>query len=421
MRMIVRLLKVAGIAASVAALAGCASLGAGDRPASPSASATPTEVRAQLNLRIVDRVRALTESRYYDPALVADRWRADQPRWRAAAASAPDENALYGVLTTMLEPLNDDHAYVQSPAEVRREALGQTARPLLGLRILRRGDGYLVDDVRPGSPADIAGVETGWRVESADGRPYDVGAIRGDGVPVRLVFRDLAGLRRDLTIAPRTVSPPDERRGLAQVGDVWTVGFDSFDLGTADWLFGELRRLPAGEPVVVDLRGNVGGRIVEVERTLGCFLPVGAPIAEMRGRRGRRVTASVLAGCPRSVDGPVAVLVGRRSRSGAEMFAAALQEAGRARVVGARTAGALLSSLQHALPDGGRLTLSEADFVTAAGNRIERFGLAPDLPVAISQADRRAGRDPTLDAAAALLAREAASAAVRGRAPEAPQ
>ncbi len=398
------------------ASAGCAS------GAAVPLRAEAAETRAALNLRIVDRVRTLTESRYYDPRLVGERWRADRQAWRAAAAGAPDENALYGVLTTMLEPLNDDHAYVQSPTEVAREALGQAARPLLGLRIVRVGDGYQVDDVRPGSPADDAGVEAGWRVESADGRPYDVGAVRNDGVPVTLVFVDPAGRRRTLSISPRTASPPDERRALARAaGDVWLIGFDSFDPGTADWLFGQLRRLPAGASLVVDLRGNVGGRIVEVERTLGCFLPAGARIAEMRGRQGRRVTASVLSGCPRVATGPVAVLVGRRSRSGAEMFAAALQEAGRAQVVGARTAGALLSSLQHPLPDGGRLTLSEADFVTAGGNRIERYGLAPDVAADISQADRRAGRDPTLDAAAALLVREAESAAVRGRAAEAPQ
>lgn len=84
------------------------------------------------------------------------------------------------------------------------------------------------------------------------------------------------------------------------------------------------------------------------------------------------------------------------------MFAAAVQEAGRGAVIGDRTAGALLSSLQHPLPDGGRLTLSEADFVTAMGNRIERYGLQPDVVASVTQTDRRAGRDPGLQAALAF-------------------
>jgi len=377
--------------------------------------------RAAVNARVFDRVWSLVDSRYYDPRAQGVDWAAAHAAFRPRALAAPDENALYAVLTTMLQPLNDDHAYVQSPAEVRREALGESARPLLGVRIVRRGTGYAVDDVRPGSPADAAGVETGWIVESADGRPYDVGVVRVDGVPVSLVFRDVGGATRTLTIAPRTASPGPERYPVRRVGDAYVLAFDNFDPGAADWLYEQLRAVPDGAPLVVDLRGNGGGRVVEVERALGCFLPRGARVAEMRTRRGRPRVSTVLGACPAGVDGPVAVLVGRRSRSGAEMFAAALQEAGRATVVGGRTAGALLSSLQYPLPDGGRLTLSEADFVTARGNRIERFGLPPDLAVEVTQADRRAGRDPALDAAVALVARQAAARPLRSAGPETPE
>lgn len=410
---------LASVVAAAIILAGCASAslspdGLGQRPAAEVSA----EDRARLYGRVFDRAVALVETRYYDPRIGGIDWRSAAAQSRPLAVSAADDNVLYGVLTSLLDQLDDAHVYVQSPAEVSREAAEPQARPLFGLRVLRRGNGWIVDDVRPGSPADTAGVQVGWRVESADGRPYDVGVLRAEGRPVRLAFRDGAGAARALIVAPRSGLQPQERRPLVQRNGVWVIAFDSFDEGTAEWLFGQVEAARPGAPLVVDLRDNVGGRIVEVERALGCFLPRRTVVARMQSRRGRQRVSEVIGGCPRPVSGPVAVLIGRRSRSGAEMFAAALQEQGRAVTVGSRTAGALLSSLRYDLPDGGRLTLSEADFVTAGGRRIERVGVVPDVEAVATQADRRAGRDPALDVAAAALTRQAADVGVRSPAPE---
>jgi len=63
------------------------------------------------------------------------------------------------------------------------------------------------------------------------------------------------------------------------------------------------------------------------------------------------------------------------------------------------------------LPDGGRLTLSRADFVTSGGIRLEKRGVTPDIAAPRTVAQRRAGDDPTLEAAiAALRAEERARA-----------
>lgn len=104
------------------------------------------------------------------------------------------------------------------------------------------------------------------------------------------------------------------------------------------------------------------------------------------------------------VANDVAVLVDNQSRSAAELTPAALQEARRAVVVGAPTAGAVLISRETQLPDGGRLTLSRADFVTSGGVRLERHGVKPDVMASGTAEDRRAGRDPVLEAAVAALA-----------------
>ena len=98
------------------------------------------------------------------------------------------------------------------------------------------------------------------------------------------------------------------------------------------------------------------------------------------------------------------MLVDDQSRSAAELTPAALQEARRAVVVGAPTAGAVLISQETRLPDGGRLTLSRADFVTSGGVRLEKNGVTPDLAAPAMTGDRGAGRDPALEAAIEALA-----------------
>ena len=72
--------------------------------------------------------------------------------------------------------------------------------------------------------------------------------------------------------------------------------------------------------------------------------------------------------------------------------------------VQAPTAGSVLISQETRLPDGGRLSLSRADFVTSGGVRLEKRGVTPDVAAPVTLEDRLAGRDPGLDAALAALA-----------------
>jgi carboxyl-terminal processing protease len=103
-------------------------------------------------------------------------------------------------------------------------------------------------------------------------------------------------------------------------------------------------------------------------------------------------------------DGPVAVVIDRNSASTSEIFAAGLQEMGRALVVGERSMGAALPSFIVDLPGGALLQYAVADFVTPKGFRIEGNGVSPDLPVSLSAETLLAGEDAPLEAARAALA-----------------
>ena len=98
----------------------------------------------------------------------------------------------------------------------------------------------------------------------------------------------------------------------------------------------------------------------------------------------------------------------------AELTPAALQEAGRGVVVGEKTIGSVLIAQDTNLPDGGRLTLSRADYVTSGGVRLEKRGVTPDILAPRTLTQRRAGEDPAMEAAIEALGAEPRMAAGTG-------
>jgi carboxyl-terminal processing protease len=98
-------------------------------------------------------------------------------------------------------------------------------------------------------------------------------------------------------------------------------------------------------------------------------------------------------------SGNLAILVDGLSASTSEMFAAAMQALGRARIFGERTAGQALPAMATRLPNGDVLMHVVADFVSPDGSRIEGRGVMPDEAAPLTQADVVNGRDAPLAAA----------------------
>jgi carboxyl-terminal processing protease len=150
--------------------------------------------------------------------------------------------------------------------------------------------------------------------------------------------------------------------------------------------------------LVLDLRGNQGGAFNIVMGMLGWLIPerdrqVGTVIQ-------RTLTLKIVVQPrPEPYAGRVAVLVDGLSMSGSEVTAAALQDTGRARVFGSRTAGAVLSSTVMRLPNGDRFQFAFADYVSITGRRLEGHGVVPDVAVELTRNALINGRDPVIDAA----------------------
>ena len=98
-------------------------------------------------------------------------------------------------------------------------------------------------------------------------------------------------------------------------------------------------------------------------------------------------------------DGPLAILVDGGSASTSEIFAAGLQDMGRARVFGTKTAGAALPSLIVRLPNLDGFQYAEATYTSRKGRLLEGAGVTPDVIVRHTRESLLRGRDAALDAA----------------------
>ncbi len=367
--------------------------------------------RVRMNQRVFDRVWHEVRGQYYDPGLHGVDWAAARRAYRPRAMVAADDRALYRVLGEMLALLDDEHASVSAPAVARRSDTARQARPTIGVTLRRDPDApgvYVVERVRDASPAEAAGITAGWRLDTTAPDAWFPELDLVEGRAVTLVFSDAAGVSRSLIVTPRIMQPRSPFAADLSRPGVAVLRVDAFDLGLGDWLGGQLASLSPDTDVVLDLRGNPGGRLLEADAVLSCFLPRDLAWATRTSRSGRPIVMKTAGGCgdletPAAND--VAVLVDADSRSAAELTPAALQEARRAIVVGERTAGAVLISQDTRLPDGGRLSLSRADFVTAAGVRLEKRGVTPDLTVAEAAVGGGQRDDPALAAAIEALAR----------------
>ena len=144
--------------------------------------------------------------------------------------------------------------------------------------------------------------------------------------------------------------------------------------------------------IVVDLRGNRGGDPGVGAAVAGLFHTTRCSLGTTRFRNGEH--RRVVYPSANAYEGPVAILVDERTASAAETFAAAMQECGRAVIVGRRTAGMALPSVFERLPTGARLQYAIGEYRTPKGVVLEGRGVAPDVP---------AGDDVALEKAVTVL------------------
>ena len=318
----------------------------------------------------------------------------------AAAAARPEsgdapanplsaENLMRTGLEAMLAGL-DLHSDYLAP-DVYREMQLRSRGEFGGIGIEVTMEDGLVKVVAPieGTPGARAGLKSGDFITHVDGAAVlgltladAVKLMRGPaGSEVRLgIRRDAEDRRFTVSIERATVRiRPVQARAEGRVGVVRVATFNErAEEGVRSAIRDLKREIDDGRGYVIDLRNNPGGLLDQAVGVADAFLAGG----EIVSTRGRATSRRFPAG-PRDLSGgaPVIVLIDGGSASGAEIVAGALQDRGRAIVLGARSFGK--GSVQTIVPlgGGGAARLTTALYFTPSGRSIQSRGIRPDVVV----------------------------------------
>jgi carboxyl-terminal processing protease len=381
-------------------------------------------------LRVFDQVwRAIYEN-YYDKRFRGVDWRLQRDTFRPQAEAARNSAELYRVLRQMIGRLGDAHTRVYMPEEGfdRDRPAGAT----VGVAVRRVEGKPVVTWVDPSSEAARQGIRPGFIVAQVDGLPVEraLERIRAEIIesstrtalemqtydrlfhglrdtPLSVTFLDDEERPRTVTLVRRFVE--FHRRVIARkpfnnIGYIEITGFGpeiEKDFETA------MREAQSTRGLILDLRNNGGGFVATVAQIASYFLSEGDGLGEFISRQGR-AAARYTQRSEINYHGELIVLVSSRSASGSEIFAAAMQEQKRATIIGANptTCGCLLGvSRTLKLLDGGKLNVSDSDYRTAVGRRIEGAGIKPDLYLETRIADLLAGRDRIFELAVDQMGR----------------
>jgi carboxyl-terminal processing protease len=276
--------------------------------------------------------------------------------------------------------------YSQGEYEEFEEALdGQYTG--VGLFARRERDGRIeVTRVASGSPAATAGIRRGDRLRSVDGKKVDgrpvteaVALLRGDATAAAAGTTVRLGLERgtrawSLTLRRARLSTDDVTvRALG--GDVTVIKVAAFTKGVGDTVRTAVRQAPAGGGIILDLRGNSGGLVTEAVTAASAFLD-GGLVATYDVEGDQRALHADAGG---DTTRPLVALVDGGTMSAAELLTGALQDRGRAVVVGTRTFGKGSVQMPSRLPDGSVAELTVGHYRTPAGRGVDGRGITPDL------------------------------------------
>lgn len=394
-----------------------------------------TDDMRQLNVESFDYVWKTIRDKQWDPKLGGLDWAAVRERLRPEMEKARTQEEARAVMTQMLSLLKESHCAIL-PTEAALSVRGEGGPGTLGIDVRVIGGVALVTRVAPDSPGAQAGVETGWevtrvgsspiapaiatldktyhgstlrelmlsraveqRLQGGIGQSATVGFVDGTGREVerKLTFAQPPGTLTQFGFLPPMYVSMDATRVRPDIGyfrlNVFlepTKAMDSF--GKAVQSCTECRGF------ILDIRGNPGGIGAMAMGLAGWF--VSKP-GERLGTLYLRNSTLKFVIFPRAdtFDGPLAVLVDGASASTSEILAGGLQDLGRARIFGSKTAGAALPSVIEMLPNGDGFQYPVANYVSEGGTVLEGRGVIPDTVAEPTRATLLRHEDTALEAA----------------------
>jgi C-terminal processing protease CtpA/Prc len=293
------------------------------------------------------------------------------------------------------------------------------------------GDKCYIVHVKPESDAEKKGLKVGHELFAIDGYEPTRESLPKISYSyfqllppesIKLTVRGLDGQLRDIVVAaaisnkkPRKIKAnegSDKPPQYFELGDVIVCKLPEFDLND-NQVDEMMKRISKAGTLILDLRRNPGGYVDTVKRMLGYFFDKDVKVGDEK-RRSKTTPVIAKARGEKMFAGKVFVLIDSKSASGAEVFARVMQLEKRGTVVGDRSSGAVMESVQATFPlrtsaswqaiprsfYGASITI--ADLLMSDNKSLEKTGVLPDVVVLPTAADLAAKRDPVLAHAATL-------------------
>jgi carboxyl-terminal processing protease len=354
----------------------------------------------------------ITNAGNIDTALMSDVLKRLKSQWYGEMPS--DDKLTDGALRGMVAALGDPYtAYIEpqyakileQDVTSKFEGIGATLKQTTGgaIQIVRTFEG---------SPAEKGGVLAGDVIDAVDGTKvtglstYEVAAlVRGPkGTRVTLSLRRADRPKTfDLTLTRAEINIPLVTSKMVGDGQIAYVSLFDFSQQASSQLNSKLGELMKQNPkgVILDLRDNPGGLLSQAIDVGSIFLKPGLFIIERDNNGNEKRDNTSGQGIARDV--PLVVLVNGGSASASEIVAGAIQDYGRAKLIGETTFGKGSVQLPQSLPNGGQLRVTIQHWYTPNGRGIHGTGITPDFTVVRTAADDQANQDPQLDAAVNYL------------------
>lgn len=320
-----------------------------------------------------------------------------------------DRTLLNAAIAGMLADLDPHSAFMQSDQFRRLEDDSMGRYSGIGVEVSSQGQRLNIVHVMPGGAADKAGIIAGDVITSINRNSVtqsnlkeSIQALRGEaGTLVQVTFEHANGevsdttLQRDYIEVPSVFSRPvDNDYGYFQITHFTRKTAEELQEQIAHMLNNHGGRLKG---VVLDLRNNGGGVLQPAVVIADGFLDDGL-IVYTQGRAPSQTSYSAHPG-QWLKDVPVVVLVNQNTASASEVLAGALQDHGRALIVGERTFGKGSVQSVLTLRNGSGMRLTTARYFTPSGRSIQATGIQPDIEIPslqVNQAEHTTTREADL-------------------------
>lgn len=290
------------------------------------------------------------------------------------------ESSIQSMLFTL-----DPHSSFFTREEFRKLYEDQSSQFYgIGVSILQHRDGVYIQSIIPNTPADKAGLRYGDRfvqVEGKDAKDWTSAEVsknvRGPrGTPVNIkIGRAGQDKPLDFTIVRGGVPLPSIRNYFMLTGGVgyvgFTGGFQETSAAELDQAIADLKK-QGMKSLVLDLRNNPGGLLPQAIEVVSRFVPSGQTVVSVKGRSRYSKSQELPTTGGKTENFPLVVMINGGSASASEIVAGALQDYGRAMVVGSDSFGKGLVQRIFPLPYGTGLTLTMARYYTPFGRSLQK-------------------------------------------------